>query len=248
MFKISIITITFNSEETLEQTIESVASQTYPNIEYIVVDGGSTDRTLDIIKKHEGDIDRWISEQDDGIADAFNKGVSLATGDFVYFLNSDDYLEADSLAKIAAEMSLATDIYFCSFYLECEGEKTLYDPGRFNFLTNFKLGLSHQSTLCSRALFEEIGLFDTSFSLTMDYDLFMRAYRRGIKPVRIDEPIGTMRLSGLTSERDWPSLRRRFKEERRVHLKNCETRRMRAVYEVYWLLYWPYRRILSVFQ
>ena len=92
MFKISIITITFNSEEHLEQTIESVAAQTYPSIEYIIVDGGSTDGTLDIIKRHEEDIDRWISEPDDGIADAFNKGIALATGDFVYFLNSDDYL------------------------------------------------------------------------------------------------------------------------------------------------------------
>ena len=84
--KISIITATFNSEKYLEETIRSVLSQSYQNIEYIIIDGGSTDRTLKIVEKHTGKIDKVVSEHDSGIYDAFNKGIKLATGDIIYFL------------------------------------------------------------------------------------------------------------------------------------------------------------------
>jgi glycosyltransferase involved in cell wall biosynthesis len=246
MFRISIVTVTLNSEEYLEQAIQSVAAQTYPNIEHIVIDGGSTDTTLDIIDKHEQRINRWISEPDDGIADAMNKGISLATGDFIFFLNSDDYLEPDTFSQVCRNLTLENDIYLCGIYLEKSGAKKYYKPGRFGLWTNFKLGMSHQSIICSQSLFDSIGYFDASFSLTMDYDFFLRAYRRGIRPVRVDLPIATMRLIGLTSQTDWPSLRRRFLEERRVHLSNCEPKWMRLIYEIYWLLYWPYRRFRSM--
>ena len=91
--KITIVTITYNAERYLEQTITSVIEQTYTNREYIVVDGNSSDGTLDIIKKYESEIDNWISEPDNGIADAMNKGIDLATGDYILFLHSDDCFE-----------------------------------------------------------------------------------------------------------------------------------------------------------
>jgi glycosyltransferase involved in cell wall biosynthesis len=102
MHKLSIVTISFNSEQYLEQTIRSVIGQSYANIEYVVVDGGSNDGTLDIIRKYDSEIDRWISEPDAGIADAMNKALSLTTGDFVYFLHSDDYLEGDDAIEKAS--------------------------------------------------------------------------------------------------------------------------------------------------
>jgi glycosyltransferase involved in cell wall biosynthesis len=243
MSKVSIITICFNAEKYLEGAIQSVAAQTYPNIEYIIVDGGSSDGTLDIIKEHEQAIDRWVSEPDEGISDAMNKGVSLATGNFVYFLNSDDYLEdEDVIAEAARHLNADDDVYFFALFLEKDGKKALCKPGRFRKKINIKLGLSHQSAICSIRLFKEIGVFDTSLRVTMDYDLFLRAYRKGLTARSIDLPIATMRLIGISSQTDWPSLKRRFEEEQRIHMKNCPSFWMRLVYEVYWLLYWPYRR------
>jgi cellulose synthase/poly-beta-1,6-N-acetylglucosamine synthase-like glycosyltransferase len=90
---LTIITVAFNSATTLERTIDSVGRQTYPNIEYIVVDGGSTDGTLDLLRQRDRDIDLWLSEPDGGISDAFNKGIALGRGEFIALLNSDDWIE-----------------------------------------------------------------------------------------------------------------------------------------------------------
>ena len=103
--KISIITVTLNSEKYIEDTIQSVIQQTYQNIEYIIIDGASEDGTLDIIKKHEDKIDYWIAEPDNGISDAMNKGLKIAKGDYVLFLQSDDYM-ADSTALERAAQCL----------------------------------------------------------------------------------------------------------------------------------------------
>ncbi len=247
MFKISIVTITFNSEEYLEQTIQSVVAQTYPNIEYIVIDGGSTDGTLDIIRRYERHIDRWISEPDDGIADAMNKGISHATGDFLYFLHSDDYLGSNSaISEACQHLNDLDDVFLFSIYLEKDGKRNLHRPRGFNVWLNFKTGVFHQSAICSKRLFETLGLFDTDFRIGMDYDFFLRAYKQGIDAITFDLSLGTMRLTGVSSQTDWPSLRRRFAEERRVQLKNCKSAWMRFLYAFYWLLYWPYRRIRSL--
>ena len=92
MLKISIVTVSYNAAETIEQTISSVVNQTYENIEYIIIDGGSTDGTVDIIRKYEDRIAYWVSEPDKGIYDAKNKGIDAATGDYIYFLGADDIL------------------------------------------------------------------------------------------------------------------------------------------------------------
>ena len=96
-FKISIVTVSFNAVKTIEQTILSVINQTYENIEYIIIDGGSTDGTIDIIKKYEDQISYWVSEKDKGIYDAMNKGIDIATGDYVYFIQSADVLNKNIL-------------------------------------------------------------------------------------------------------------------------------------------------------
>jgi len=244
MRKLSIVTITFNSEQYLEQTIRSVIGQSYADIEYIVVDGGSNDGTLDIIRKYDSEIDRWISEPDEGIADAMNKALSLATGDFVYFLHSDDYLDFDdAIEKASRHLTTEEDIFLFSIYLEKDGERVLRRPRGFNAWINFKTGVYHQSVICSKSLFEKIGPFDTDFRIAMDYDFFLRAYRRGIKTRVIDLPLATMRLIGVSSQNDWPSLRERFADERKLHRKNCQSAGMRLVYAAYWLLYLPYRRL-----
>lgn len=100
--RVSIVTVVWNGAATLERTIRSVEAQTYGNIEYIIVDGGSTDGTLDIIRRHEARITKWISEKDKGIYDAMNKGIALCTGEWIGLINADDWYEPDAVARIVA--------------------------------------------------------------------------------------------------------------------------------------------------
>ncbi|EKD55550.1 MAG: Glycosyltransferase family 2 protein, partial [uncultured bacterium] len=110
-FRFSIITVTYNSAKTLETTIKSVIDQSFPYIEYIVVDGGSTDGTLDIIKKYQDKITKWVSEKDGGISDAMNKGIKMASGDIIGIIHADDWYEIGALEKVdAAFESTGTDI------------------------------------------------------------------------------------------------------------------------------------------
>src|SRR6185369_15072253 len=98
---VTVITVVFNGAKHLDDTIRSVITQTYDNVEYIIIDGGSTDGTLDIIKKYEGKIDYWVSEKDKGISDAFNKGISLSTGNIIGIINADDWYELDAIQMVA---------------------------------------------------------------------------------------------------------------------------------------------------
>jgi len=243
--KISIITIALNAERYLEQTIASVVNQTYSNREYIIVDGGSTDGTLDIIKKYESEIDNWISEPDKGIADAMNKGIDLATGDYILFLHSDDYLVNSSVLERASEyLGDRFDVFFFQVLHDIHGQNQVSRNRPLGWLTNFKMGSCHQGQLCSIKLFQRIGKFDTSFKIDMDYDFILRAYRAGVSCNSINMPLAVMRLIGISSRKDWKSLRERFDEERRVHFKNCTTIWMRLFYIFYWMMYLPYRKSL----
>lgn len=247
--KISIVTITLNSKPCLEQTITSVINQSYSNIEYIIIDGGSTDGTLDIIKQYESKIDLWISESDKGIADAMNKGLSLATGEYILFLHSDDYLlDSSVLEKAAMYLTDSHDIVMFSIVLERNGKRWTAKSRGLNFWINFKTGIFHQSVFCSKSLFQKIGTFDNQFHIVMDYDFFLRAHKANIHAKCVDIPLSLMRLIGISSQLDWPSLRERFIEERKVHAKHCTNYWMRALYLVYWALYFPYRKTCSLYK
>jgi len=175
---ISIITISLNAEKYLEQTIRSVLNQTYKNIEYIVVDGGSTDGTLGIIEKYKNAIDHIISEKDEGIADAMNKGATLAKGDYVVFLHADDYFVHDNAIEAVVEkMDKTADIVACN--IQYGVRQSTCKPRGFNFWFNFKQGIYHQGIVCRRDLIEKLNGFDMQFSIAMDYDFFLRAYHRG---------------------------------------------------------------------
>lgn len=124
--KISIITVVFNGEDLLEGTIKSVLNQTYPNIEYIIVDGASKDRTLEIIKKYESKISLWKSEPDKGLYDAMNKGLKLATGDFVWFMNAGDWIfEPETVEKMVESYEAETDILYGEVMLVNDERKHL---------------------------------------------------------------------------------------------------------------------------
>jgi glycosyltransferase involved in cell wall biosynthesis len=200
---------------------------------------------LDIIKKYDSEIDNWISEPDKGIADAMNKGIDLATGDYILFLHSDDYLVNSSVLERASEyLGDRFDILFFQVLQDIHGQNQVSRNRPLGWLTNFKMGSCHQGQLCSRKLFQRIGKFDTSFKIDMDYDLILRAYRAYASCNSVNMPLAVMRLVGISSRTDWKSLRERFNEERRVHFKNCTTIWMRLLYIFYWMMYLPYRKSL----
>ena len=238
---ITVITVVYNGYIHLEQTIQSVVNQTYSNIEYIIIDGGSTDVTLDIIHKYQNKIDYWISEPDNGIADAMNKGLSFSTGDYILFMNADDYLINNDCLKNAVEQVNNSDIILFNILYGVNLKEL--SPRGFNFWMNFKTGVFHQAVLCHRNVFNMIGGFDTDFIIVLDYDFFLRAYRSGVTVHKNPSVLSVMRDTGISSRKDVKSVLQRFAEERMVHKKNCLGIMMSWLYKVYWFLYIGYKKI-----
>ena len=178
--KISIITVCYNSEATLEDTIKSVAAQTYNDIEYIIVDGNSKDNTLKIIEKYPDVVTKWISEPDKGLYDAMNKGIAMATGDYIGILNSDDiFYEPQTLAKIA-EFLKTNNIDACT------GDIIQHKNGRVvrryssKKWTPEKLKIGfmapHPSIFFKRSLFDKYGNYTLGYRIASDYELIIRYF------------------------------------------------------------------------
>lgn len=180
--KVSMITICYNAEKTIAKTIESVLSQDYENLEYIIVDGGSKDRTVDIIKGFDNKKIRWISEKDKGISDAFNKGIKMATGDLIGLINADDYLLPHALANLALACHDCTDVLYGNTIVNDEenGLKLIKQAGSVEEL-EYSLPFIHQSSLVRKTAYERYGVYSEKYKICMDYDLFARFYRRGAK-------------------------------------------------------------------
>lgn len=178
--KISVITVVRNGREFVEQTINSVLSQSYQNIEYIVIDGGSTDGTVDIIKSHDSQITKWISEKDRGIADAFNKGLALAGGDYLLFLNADDALAHPGVLQEVVEAIVANG-YPELIYGDCDLHERTSGAVLHRTIVEFSpVGLKkgkiipHPALFTKRSYFEKYGGFDTDYKIAMDYEWLLR--------------------------------------------------------------------------
>lgn len=179
--KISIITVCYNSATTIEKTILSVASQTYKNIEYIIVDGNSKDNTLGIIKNHEDTISNWISEPDKGLYDAMNKGIDLATGDLIGILNSDDTFNSNTvieeIANFHAQNNIEASIGNILQHKENGNIVRIYSS-RFWKPEKLKIGFMppHPSIYFKRELFDKFGKYDLGFKIGADYELITRFF------------------------------------------------------------------------
>lgn len=173
---LTIITVVKNKADTIEECILSVLEQDYYNIEYIVIDGGSTDGTLDIINKYENAIDYYISEPDQGLYFAMNKGISLASGDIINFINADDYFLRDVFREYANKFQ---NIKIKMVYAHTEVRDT---QGNFVCTTSSPVytvllfPISHSACFIQRAVFETIGYFDTSYSIAADYHFLLSTY------------------------------------------------------------------------
>jgi glycosyltransferase involved in cell wall biosynthesis len=216
----SIITTTLNSEKELEQTIRSVISQDYPHIEYIVVDGGSTDGTIDIIKKYDNRISRWTSEPDKGIADAMNKGIKMSSGDIVGIIHSDDFYEPGAVRSVvdaAKDHPEAGVIHGDMRLLSRDGSGEVLKPLSNPEKVIWKhMPFRHPTVFVRREIYERYGFFDTSYEIAMDYEIMMRFLRQGVSFLYLRQVLANMRAGGR-SERDVLTT---FREAREVALNN----------------------------
>jgi len=203
---VTIITATLNSEKTLEEAIRSVRSQTYTKIEHLVVDGGSTDGTLRIVKQYRSSLARVISEPDDGIYDAYNKGIAASTGDILYFLNSDDRLADPGVIE-----------HFVNRFLEWPEVWAIYGnvrvrEGQQEFILGRNLTLddvrqghrpSHQALFVRRHVFDRYGLFDVQYRIAGDFDLMVRLFLEPGGRIRYENRVVVdYRTGGVSSRYD----------------------------------------------
>ncbi len=205
--KISIITVVLNNGATIEDTICSIESQSYRNVEHIVIDGGSTDCTLEVIQRHQAKINHFISEPDRGIFDAMNKGLRFATGDVVTFLNADDiYAGTDVLQRVAdAFADPSVDASYADLvYVD---PRDLYKPVRYWKSREFIPGLfargwvpAHPTFFARCAAYQQYGGYDESLGLAADFDLMMRLLERHrLKSVYIPHIAVKMRIGGVSN-------------------------------------------------
>jgi glycosyltransferase involved in cell wall biosynthesis len=179
--RISIITVCYNSATTIEKTILSVASQTYKNIEYIIVDGDSKDNTLEIIRKHEMKISKWISESDKGLYDAMNKGIAMATGDLIGILNSDDTFHSSTVIEeiVAFHSKNTIDASVGNIVQHGENGRIVRSySSRLWKPEKLKIGFMppHPSIFLKRELFNKFGQYDLGFKIGADYELITRFF------------------------------------------------------------------------
>jgi glycosyltransferase involved in cell wall biosynthesis len=202
----SIITVTYNSKNFLTEAIQSVLSQDFTDFEYILVDGGSTDGTLEIIK-NVADQDsriRWISELDNGISDAFNKGIRLANGKVVGIINSDDTYAAAALSAVAKafEADLSVDVVHGDM-IRFQGDTKLFrlKPAPVDQRIWHDMPINHPATFVRSDTYKKVGLFDTKLKVAMDYELVLRLYRAGCNFHYIERVLANMRYGGASDER-----------------------------------------------
>lgn len=213
--KISIITVVYNDANGLETTIKSVASQSYKNIEYIVIDGASKDGTLERIKNNESKISTWKSEPDKGIYDAMNKGLALATGDYVWFMNAGDIIFApNTLELIFTTCEANADVYYgetqeISMTGEPIGLRRLKTPEQLNWLS-FKRGMlvSHQSILIKKTLCKN---YDTQYKISADIDWVIFALRKSKKIINTKLILSMFEVGGMSRQNIKTGLKERFK-------------------------------------
>ena len=206
--KISIITVCYNSAVTLADAIESVLAQNYRDIEYIVIDGGSTDGTASILKKYKGRITKVVSEPDEGIYDAMNKGIILATGDAIGVLNSDDfYASNDVIENLVKAFTKETDMVIgdVAFVDRVNVQKRLrYVSGSgfspWSWLLRFGWMPPHPATFIRKNVYETFGRYKTNFAIASDYDFFVRTLMVGrMRTVHTPKALVTMRNGGAST-------------------------------------------------
>lgn len=222
--KVSIITVCFNSAKTIRDTIESVINQTYQNIEYIIIDGGSTDGTVDIIKEYEPYIAKWVSEPDNGIYDAMNKGILMASGIIIGLVNSDDFFEKEAI-KIVVETYLknpSADAFYGQARVIDENNDMAFimnPPASFSEKNKYQMNIPHGSVFITRQCYYEQGVYDIKYKLAADHDLLLRLIGENRKMLHINKLLTNQRLGGASSI----NYKHTFKEYKTINIINGQS-------------------------
>jgi len=244
--KISIITVCFNSEKTIEDTIRSVINQTYSEIEYLIIDGVSTDKTLEIVNKFEDKISKVICEPDQGMYDAINKGIRLCTGDIIAILNADDfYIDEKVITDVVATMQVekADSLYSDLYYVAADNTDKLirnWVSGKYD-CQKFLYGWMppHPTFFVKRSAYEKYGNFNLALKSAADYELMLRfLYKNKLSTCYLSRPLVRMRVGGMSNV----SLKNRIKankEDRKAWVMNGLTPK------TYTLLFKPLRKIIQ---
>jgi len=197
---VTAVTVVLNGERYLEQTICSVLDQGYANVEYLILDGGSTDDTLNIIRRHEDRIDYWVSEPDAGIYDAMNKGLVLAKGELVVLINADDYFEPDAFQRVVdtyREFGHDAIIYGHTRLLQEDLGLEYILPAHEEHWKG--MGFTHSAMFVPRKVYQQLGEYDCRYTLAADYDLLLRALRAGVQTRPVDAVLNNYRNTGLSA-------------------------------------------------
>ena len=230
---ISIVTVVYNGEKHLEQTIQSVINQNYDNVEYIIIDGGSTDGTIEIVKKYEDQIDYWVSEKDQGIYDAMNKGLRLVSGNLVGYINADDYYMSDILSDIA-------EVYQQEHKDVIYGDVCYIDENRQENIPAHNLGIkyglspyslkwiwvkmlfAHPASFISLRTYKKYGDYDRRFKIAADYDLFLRLVQKRVTFYYYKKIFSGFREGGISTT-----------DMKRLQQENFEARKKNSIVMAY---------------
>jgi glycosyltransferase len=246
--KVSLITVTYNSAATLEQTILSVAKQTYRNIEYIVVDGGSTDDTLNIIRKHRSVISKTVSEKDNGLYDALNKGIDMATGEIIGILHSDDFYIHEKVIEDYVKVFRGTNadaVYADLYYVDKDNTDKIirkWKSGPYSegaFLNGWMP--PHPTFFVKKELYQRLGKFNTSFKSAADYELMLRfIHKNKAKLAYLEEFTVKMRTGGKSNASVQNRVNANLEDRRAWEVNGLKPR-------FYTLYLKPLRKILQFF-
>lgn len=218
--KVSIITVVYNGVETIEQTILSVLNQTYKNIEYIIIDGQSTDGTQQIIEKYRQSIAYYVSEKDDGLYDAMNKGIEQATGEVIGILNSDDWYENNAVEKII-EYFAKHDVglvYGRLMLVYPDGSQRLERSLPLETLW-YRVAIPHPTVFAKKSLYENFGNFNLEYRIAADYELLLRLYCEHVKFGFVDSVLTHFRMGGISEKQ----VEQSYEESWKVSRKYIET-------------------------
>lgn len=214
----SIVTVVLNCRDGIRTTIRSVIDQDFRDFEYVIIDGGSTDGTVELVREYGDKIMQMVSESDGGIYDAFNKGIARTCGQYVLLLNSGDHLEPGVLAKVAAAVDSSPDraAVICGGIRVMDG-KTLHELGSVvrdaSVLENRHryMFLNHPATFISRQTYERMGPYDTRFRIAGDYEFAQRLLSQGIKIRFIPDIVTVMYTGGISSTFSWTHVAEYFR-------------------------------------
>ena len=235
---ISIITICYNSQDTIERTIDSVLKQEFMDYEYIIVDGASTDGTIDIIKRYESLFEgrmHWKSEPDSGIYNAFNKGIAHSTGQYIWIVNSDDYLEADALQTIAENVPNDSEPILCF------ATKYIRNDGTINFLSSYVSGSKygfirdwaitpHTSIVVPKRIYDMYGVYDETYKIMADVDWMHRIYKLKVPFLHFQNVITNFTEGGIsTTNKDLLEIDRKY-----YFIKNYRNPIVRYIHKFIW--------------